>query len=471
MMRPSPPKTASSPTWDLAEPSTRWVGRTFGPYRLRALIQTDDQTTSWVADDRSTGILRRVVIKTPSNLDAQDGFQNETALALRLTHPQIVKGLARVDLDGRPGLVLEWVDGLIWYELLRRTRASGRWIPFDVATTLAIRALEALEHAHRLDDAQGWPLVHGALHPGVLWASFEGDARVAGFGDRGAGSGASGSVRHAYLAPEQISSRKVMPSTDVFAVAVCLMELLTGSHPFVRDSARDTLNAIASGERAPVAVQLPFRSSELETALERALQTDPRRRFATAEGFRRALDRALAQAGLRPRGKAVTRWVESCTKPLDPATPRSSASEDHPTARGPFTPPTAEAAPRPPHAGAGHPGQDSRMPSAMRRRSESAVPLRHTPSPIAGDTLRGARPLTADRFDLSRIRRAPRMPFQPHSELPSDEGSGHFPRNTDDLLELASRAQGFDDLPAPPEPSETQGRRKSWTWLPWRRRG
>lgn len=458
-MRRTPAKARFSPTWDLVEPSTRWVGRTFGPYRIRKLIHSDERSVSWLADDRSAARLRRVLIKTPAQADRLDDFEREAEVALHLRHSQLVQGLARIDLEGRPALVYEWVDGLRWAEALELGRKRNEAFPVPAAVTLALRALDGLGHAHRTTGSNGAPIVHGGVHPGVLWITRDGDLRVSGFGDRGTHSRVQ--VRFAYLAPEQVNDGHPEPRSDVFALAVCLVEAVSGVHPFVRKDARSTLQAISLSDRRPVADLLPHRWPELEAVLETALASRPTDRFESAASFAHALQRALAKAGHRPTSKGVLAWLKAWSRG-QPYAAADRAGQPQSASTPPGTGGGQRWAPTPP----------------------AAVAL---PTPSLSEAARGARPLTAERFDLKAARRLPPAP-KPSPELDrllegalasgdaaDTEGSGSAPALvTDDLLALASRAQGWRDVPPPASPPGSPGpepaRKPRSSWWPWRRR-
>src|SRR5690606_29249892 len=131
-----------------------------------------------------------------------------------------------------------------------------------------------------------------------------------------------------YAAPEQLAGEPVTTAADVFSLAVVLFELLCGRHPYAdagteAEQSEGLSRRVLTGEPAPLrralreAGCLPSARSDrlrdLEAVLDRALQRDPQRRYASMDGFAEELQRVLEDRPVRTRapgsGERLLRWA------------------------------------------------------------------------------------------------------------------------------------------------------------------
>jgi serine/threonine-protein kinase len=95
-----------------------------------------------------------------------------------------------------------------------------------------------------------------------------------------------------YMAPEQ-EQGTVRRESDVFALGVCLYEMLTGQLPFQGGGAAMLLNKI-NGKHIPPTQRNPSLPAGLDGVLAKALAPDPEQRYRTPTELLRALDGAIA---------------------------------------------------------------------------------------------------------------------------------------------------------------------------------
>ena len=162
---------------------------------------------------------------------AEDGqrqrFEREVTALESLEHPNIVRVLDHGELDGRPFLVLECVDGGSLAELI----AAGPVAP-ERAAAIGSALADALDHAHQRG------VVHRDVKPSNVLLDEEGRPRLADFGVAQLdGSGtltASGFTvgTAAYLAPEQIKGETIGPPADVYALGLLMLEAATGERAY-----------------------------------------------------------------------------------------------------------------------------------------------------------------------------------------------------------------------------------------------
>jgi serine/threonine-protein kinase len=180
---------------------------------------------------RDTVLHRVVAVKVlADHLAADDGFRRrfiqEARLAARLCHPNIVQLFDAGD-DGRPFLVMEYVDGeTVADRLARRVEFSA-----DELIGLATQLSAGLAHAH----ARG--IVHRDVKPHNVLLRRDGVAKLTDFGIaravEEAGLTEIGTIvgTAAYMAPEQAAGQPVGPAADVYGLGAVLRQLAGGSLP------------------------------------------------------------------------------------------------------------------------------------------------------------------------------------------------------------------------------------------------
>ena len=227
-------------------------------------------------------------------------FLEEARLAARIHHPNVVPILEIGTSDQGYYIVMEYVEGDTFANLIARTVQTGRRMPVSVATRILVDVLGGLHAAHELADDDGKPLgiVHRDVSPQNILIGIDGSARLTDFGVARATSKLSttrtGQLKGklAYMAPEQARSAKdIDRRADVFAAGVVLWEALEGRRLFKGDGEADTLNKVLNEPIPPLKNVEPSTPPGLEEVLERALDRERMRRFATAASFADALER------------------------------------------------------------------------------------------------------------------------------------------------------------------------------------
>jgi serine/threonine protein kinase len=293
-----------------------------------------------------------------------DRFVQEARTVARLDHPAIVKvidfGAADAPSgDVAPWMVLEWIEGVTLDRHLRTRRGRGGRRPSEVLALLR-PALEALAEAHDLGIAHrdlkpaNMMLVQGRRGARVKLLDF-GIAKLMGDGES-AGSGAtrtSSSLQAfspRYAAPEQCSSTRTGPWTDVHAVGLVLVEALTDRAPYPGSTLAERLSAAFSPDR-PTPARRGVDVGPWEAVLARALALNPAERFPHAGDLLAALEAAVAPADAAWTRQASQRIPGLGVEASQPIAPEdttlsgSAVSSQVPTAPPP-APPTGLAARR-----------------------------------------------------------------------------------------------------------------------------
>ncbi|HEY8040526.1 MAG TPA: serine/threonine-protein kinase [Polyangiaceae bacterium] len=233
-----------------------------------------------------------------------------------------------------PFAVLEWLEGETLAEELRRRRAQEmRGRPLAEAMKLlepGARAL-ALAHQRRVAHRDVKPgnffvLAPGAAAGGATLKLLDfGIAKVMREGSTASGTTSSGllSFTPQYAAPEQIDPRYggTGPWTDVYGLALVLLEVLTDRAPFDAVDLAGIVGAIIDPARRPTprgrGAVVP---EAVEAILARAVAVDPRQRFADAGQLWDALEVAGARVATLPPG-SMQAVHPSYLPPIQPGPP------------------------------------------------------------------------------------------------------------------------------------------------------
>ncbi|HTQ46453.1 MAG TPA: protein kinase [Polyangiaceae bacterium] len=269
------------------------------------------------------GFSRTVAIKRLHAQYAKDPefvamFLDEARLAARIQHPNVVPTLDVVSTDGELFLVMEYVQGETLARLNRVVRDAGSHMPSRIALTIIVQVLHGLHAAHEAKDERGAPLgiVHRDISPQNVLVGVDGVARVLDFGVAKAAvrlqTTREGQLKGklAYMAPEQIGGQ-VDRLTDIYAAGVLLWESLTGKRLYEAVNEGQLLQKVLRGKFDRPSVNVPGLSAVLDEITVRALELDPRKRFATA----REMALALERTGELAMSSEVGDWVENTARP------------------------------------------------------------------------------------------------------------------------------------------------------------
>jgi serine/threonine-protein kinase len=265
-----------------------------GRYRLLTPIGAGASGRVYVADD--VRLRRRVAVKVLHAALADDAgflrrFRAEAQVAASLHHPNVMAVYDWGD-DDVPFMVLELLRG----GSLRRLLDTGARLTPSQAAHVGSQVTAALEYAH----VRG--LVHRDVKPANLLFDEHGIVRVADFGLARALAEASwtepvGSVvgTARYAAPEQATGARLDGRADLYALAVVLVESVTGTVPAVGETPIGTLVA-----RTHTPLLAPPELGRLAPVIERAGRPDPSERYPDAATMSAALADA-ARAMPRPQ--------------------------------------------------------------------------------------------------------------------------------------------------------------------------
>lgn len=259
---------------------------------------------------------RHVALKVLHRRDAGEAARllAEARAQARVEHPNVCRVYETGERDGRPYILLQFVDG----EPIDRVAPQ---VGLEERVRLIAVVAEAVAAAH----AAG--LVHRDLKPANILVERRDDGElvpfVLDFGlavevaaptggpDGGPIGGETGQVlgTPGYLSPEQARGdvRRIDRRSDVFGLGAVLYEVLVGCAPFAADSPVESLVKVLEQEPVPPRRLVPSLPRDLETIALVCLAKEPERRYASAREVALDLRRWLAGEPIQARSASLVR--------------------------------------------------------------------------------------------------------------------------------------------------------------------
>lgn len=248
-------------------------------------------------------------------------FDHETRLLQAFNHPSIVTLHAFGEQDGIAYMVMDRVDGVSLAMLLDHDGDEPRAMSKEIAVYVMGQLADALRYIHGLeylDDDGPTPLqvVHRGICPRNIMLSRNGDALLCGFDvatsrwlEPDDDDPMAGDL--AYMAPERLGpDGRATESTDLFAMAVVLWEMLKGQRCLAGASDEETRDNLVRFDIGQSNRRVSGLSPKLSEIVRKNLDRDPGRRYSGAHQMLQRLAQApeaqSAEASRVELGKMVS---------------------------------------------------------------------------------------------------------------------------------------------------------------------
>jgi hypothetical protein len=278
-------------------------------YRITRLLGSGGMGAVYAAQRVTLGdtVAIKCILDDRNTEENRQRFVREARAAARIRHPNVVQVFDfGIPERGAPYMVMEFLDGPTLSEVLR----AEEQLDIGRALELFADVCSAVEAGHRRG------VVHRDIKPGNVMLAYGDDERettkVLDFGlarlvtdvaadDLSRPGALLGTV--AYMAPEQVADGRVTPSSDVFALAVLLYEMIAGRLPFQAGNQVATLLRISQGDHDPIDQFRADVPEKVRDAIEAGLCVDPARRPRSPEDLGRAAGAPIRVT--RPRSRTL----------------------------------------------------------------------------------------------------------------------------------------------------------------------
>lgn len=290
-----------------------------GPYKINRLLAHGGMGDVYLAE-RSDGQFHRNVavkiLRSELNQDSlEQRFLYEREILSSLEHPNIARlydgGLTT---DGRPYLVMEYVDGMPISSFCSENNCS-----LENKLHLFTQVCQAVNYAHRN------LIIHRDLKPDNIFVNSEGIVKILDFGiakiiDTELSNKELLKTQEGlrllsiqYAAPEQITLEKITTATDVYGLGLLLYEMATGCKPYdlKEKKLKEAEHIIRhlSPDLPSSMVDDPSVSSKLKGDLDaiilKALRKEPQHRYQSAEQLLDDLNRYKAHLPVQAQKDSI----------------------------------------------------------------------------------------------------------------------------------------------------------------------
>lgn len=251
-------------------------------YRIEKVVARSGMSTLYKATDLNTG--RLVAVKAPHDeLEADpvllERFRREQEIGQQLDHPGIVKTYDN-ETRSRLYMVLEWVEG----RLLRTILNQERKLPIDRAVNITLAICDALDYMH------SFGVVHRDLKPENVMVDEQDRIKLIDFGIAMKEDARRLTITNLaavmgtpdYISPEQVKGQRGDQRSDIYSLGAIFYEMLTGQTPFSGPNPLAVMNERVQNDPQLARKLNPEISPQLQEVLFRAMEREPRHRYATA---------------------------------------------------------------------------------------------------------------------------------------------------------------------------------------------
>ncbi len=311
-----PPSEQPSDGSGLSRVFEQMLGTELGDYRIERIVGHGSMGV--VFEAKHTTLERRVALKVlPPGLGSTERaihrFLREAQAVAQLDHENIVPIYHVGEQNSVHYYAMQFLEGKPLDEYLHEHGS----LRAKEAAQIVQTAARAIHFAHQRG------IIHRDLKPANIIRTDQGKIVVTDFGlarpERGAALTDSGAMvgTPLYMSPEQVRARRdeVDRRTDVYSLGATLYELLAGLPPFTGASTQEILQAIIETEPRPLRAMDRSIPAELEVIALKALEKNPKRRYASALELAQDLERFLeGEPVLARRTGVVTRTLKRMRK-------------------------------------------------------------------------------------------------------------------------------------------------------------
>ncbi len=287
----------------------------FGRYLLLDKVAAGGMAEVWRAKFSGEGnfqkiiAIKKILPHVSEDEDFITMFTDEANITSTMNHANIGQVSEFSKVGDTYYISMEYVSGRDLKSVWSWSKARGQIMPVELSAYIVSKMCDGLDYAH------GRGVVHRDISPQNVLLSWEGDVKVIDFGIAKAteksGKTRPGTLKgkFAYMAPEQIRGLPLDGRSDIFAIGVCLYELVTGQRGFQAESEFSLLEMVRNVEIRPPSLLNQTLPAELERIIYKALAKDRDQRYLTASDMSVDLQQFMLQRGRPPQPRDLAAFL------------------------------------------------------------------------------------------------------------------------------------------------------------------
>ena len=249
-------------------------------------------------------VLKQLLPEFTKQPEFIDLFLREARLSATLDHANITHTIDLVSTGKDHFIVMEFVNGDDLRSLFKKAKKRKKRISVAAGIFIAQETLSALAYAHqkRGPDDKPLKLIHRDISPSNILVSKNGEVKLTDFGIAKAATHNSifyrvkGKV--GYMSPEQAKSEALDPRSDLYSLAVCFYEMITGERLFVSQGITTSAEDLYNQPIPVVSQKIESAPKTLDAIFLKALALNPNDRYQNAALFQEALLKCAHKHGL-----------------------------------------------------------------------------------------------------------------------------------------------------------------------------
>ena len=324
---------------DAANAATETPITRVGPYQVVRELGRGGMGRVLLAERKDDQFEQRVAIKIVdgvANQELLDRFRSERQILAGLSHPNIATLFDGGETeDGRPYIVMEYVDGLPIDE-----HCDNRQLKTRDRLKLFSQVCAAVQYAHQN------LVIHRDIKPSNILVTQDGVPKLLDFGiakllqdnhQPGITQANARIMTPEYASPEQVKGKGVTTATDVYALGVLLYQLLTGHFPYeitswrpydiekaicesfpdkpstIVGKTREDIDPASIGSKRSTSLNRLRKQlrGDLDNIVLVAMRKEPERRYGTVSQFQSDIKNYLGNLPVSARGND---WIYRVTK-------------------------------------------------------------------------------------------------------------------------------------------------------------
>ena len=207
------------------------MAATINGYTLRYQLGEGGMAEVWYAENKlgKKAAVKMLLPKFCDDGDVVARFENEAKVMVKLEHPNIRQVYDYTMVDGRPCIIMEYLEG----DDLKSLMKQGRQFTHEELVKWWNQMVAALNYTHQLG------VIHRDIKPSNIFIDKYGNVRLLDFGiaknyDNAARTRTGSTMGTLlYMSPEQVKDpKRVTYKSDIYSLAVTFVHLVTNKAPY-----------------------------------------------------------------------------------------------------------------------------------------------------------------------------------------------------------------------------------------------